>query len=175
MAITNLDEVLATMPLAAAVKKLLRENASAIYQEQIVAIEQELAGVVTRAARGPLTEACNNLREAQRQSSLPVQVEIARAVSAILREAGVAIRMHKAAETDTPRQRRPRVSEEQITRQVLQALPKDTETGLSGKMLAKECGVSYQTIRRHLVSIQDQGLIVRQGTGPGTTWCRASK
>lgn len=162
-------KLLRTKPLAEAVREALNAGRPALIQEQIEALEKQLNNKVPRGTRAHLTEALANLNLAARQATLPVQNEIAEAVNDILRTAGVNVAPAGKRKSTS---RRRRISEDVLGEHVVQALPPDTQAGLSGKMLAKECGISYQTLRRHLDSFQNQGLIVRQGKGAGTTWHR---
>ncbi len=170
----EIQRLLAEMPLAKAVRRIMQEAAPASLHAQIATLEKELEGPVTGGMRAPLAEAVAKMKEAERLASLPLQGAIVKAVNRILKQEGLAIGKPKSTATGTGGVggKRKKINVEELRRKVLAALPQDPSQGLPGNLLAKECGVSYSSLRKNLPSFQEQGYVVREGTGNGTTWHR---
>lgn len=171
---TEIRQLLTELPLAKAVRQIMQHAVPTSLHNQIAALEKELDGPVTGGMRAPLAEAVAKMKEAERMAGLPLQAAIVKAVNDVLKQAGLAIGQAKEKAPGTGKRRGPRtrIHPEELRRKVLAALPQDPAQGLAGRLLAKECGVSYGTLKKNLESFQDQGLVVREGTGNGTTWHR---
>ena len=126
---------------------------------------------VTGGMRAPLAEAVAKMKEAERMAGLPLQAAIVAEVNRVLKQAGLAIGAPRKA-GGGPGGARKRIDPAELRQKVLAALPQDPTQGLPGRVLAKECGVSYSTLKKNLISFQEQGYVVREGTGNGTTWHR---
>lgn len=122
-------------------------------------------------AREPLEDALESLKVAQRKSALPLHLEIAKAINEVARSHGLLVGKPKARPAASfPSGKRKRYSQEEIREMVSGILrPREAE-GLAGKLISEECGISYQTLRKHLESLRDEGLVSRVGEGMKTCW-----
>jgi len=167
--------ILEKRPLGEAIQEILRNNTPADFRSQIDTLKKQLSGPVVEEIRRPLEEALANLQEAERKATLPLHVEIAKAISLIARKNGLSVAKNrpaaKAAATTSVKPHRTTPAE--MKKLILETLPVKCEDGIPGSTVARSCGVTYQTIRKHLVQLADNGSIVRQGIGKNTTWHRS--
>ncbi len=165
---------LEAMPLGQAVHELLTEDKSEL-RGQIATLEKQLDGFVAKSVRPLLVDALDKLKEAERQKMLPLHLEIAKAISSIAKKNGLAVKRSSAAKLEAkPVVKRSRFTPEEIKTKVLTALSATSDHGLPGSQLAKECGISYQTLIKHLKRFNEQGILSRQGKGTKTTWHQRS-
>ncbi len=167
--------ILEKRPLGEAIQEILRNNTPADFRTQIDTLKKQLAGPVMEDIRRPLEEALTNLQEAERKASLPLHVDIARAISTIARKNGLIIAKKRpaAGAAATTNVKTARTSPAEMKKRILETLPSRMEDGLPGSTVARSCGVTYQTIRKHLVQLADNGSIIRHGIGKNTTWHRS--
>jgi predicted transcriptional regulator len=173
--LNGMVHILEKRPLGEAIQEILRNNTPADFRSQIDTLKNQLAGPVIEEIRKPLEEALANLQEAERKASMPIHVEIARAISMIARKNGLSVAKNrpsaKAAATTSVKPHRTTPAE--MKKMILETLPVKSEDGIPGSTVARSCGVTYQTIRKHLVQLADNGSIIRQGIGKNTTWHRS--
>jgi len=171
------DEILARLnaqPLGEAIASILAEDSAVgALQEQVAALENQLAGHVAHGARQPLQEALDKVREAQRMSALPLHLAISKAITKIARDNGLLIKQPQGGSAGkAPGGTRKHYSPDEIRQKVAAALPADAAEGLAGNALAEKCGVSYQTLRKHLDDLAANRVISRVGEGRSTRWVR---
>ncbi len=173
--LNGMIHILEKRPLGEAIQEILRNNTPADFRAQIDTLKSQLAGPVVEEIRRPLEEALTNLQEAERKSSLPLHVEVARAISIVARQNGLSIAKKRTASgvAATTTVRTQRTSPTEMKKLILKTLPLNIEDGIPGSTVARSCGVTYQTIRKHLVQLADNGSITRQGVGKNTTWHRS--
>jgi len=167
--------ILEKRPLGEAIQEILRNNTPGDFRTQIDTLKKQLAGPVVEEIRRPLEEALVNLQEAERKATMPLHVEIARAISIIARKNGLNIAKKRPASgaAATTQVKSTRITPGEMKNLILDTLPMESEKGLPGSTVARSCGVTYQTIRKHLVQLADNGSIIRQGIGKNTTWHRS--
>lgn len=168
--------ILEKRPLGEAIQEILRNNTPAEFRTQIETLKKQLSGPMVEDIRRPLEEALANLQEAERKATLPLHIEIARSISIIARKNGLSVAKNRASAgaAATTSVKPGRTSPAEMKKRILSTLPMKTEEGLPGSTVARSCGVTYQTIRKHLVQMAENGTITRQGIGKKTTWHRST-
>lgn len=167
--------ILEKRPLGEAIQEILRNNVPADFRTQIDTLKKQLSGPVVDEIRRPLEEALANLQEAERKATLPLHMEIARAISLIARKNGLNVAKNRASTgaAATTEAKPHRTTPAEMKKRILETLPLKIEEGIPGSTVARSCGVTYQTIRKHLVQLADNGAITRRGIGKNTTWHRS--
>lgn len=167
--IARIEESLKRRPLGEVIEQVLGEATPAELQQQIDSLEQTIGTAREPRIREHLEAARSELLAARRNATLAAQQDLSRAISRIARAGGMALGKEAAPKARPTGKRR---SAAELREILLAVLPADPASGLPGKVLAREAGVSYQTARTRLLELADSGAIVRHGAGPGTTWHR---
>lgn len=164
-----IKDILMAQPITVAIETIMTKSSPPFLQDQIAALDQSLLDDASAGMKDQLKAARSQLVKAQAKSTVHVQRRVLKVLAQLISDAGV----DAAPLLNSSDKTRVHHDYDLVAAKLNKALPSDNSRGLSGSLLAKEAGVSYQVALKCLSRMQESGEIVRKGEGNQTLWHRA--